>query len=139
MSEIEVPDAVTAKIEQSFAENFGDMPPAAEYLLDAKALAANTEKKEKQTLVKEVAKLKQKLEEQSTYTALSEADPDSLITAPTGEDEDLPPVKTYDVILRVKPQKVDQIKSQIIDGKKCLVIPMEEDEHANVNGVNTIV
>lgn len=139
MSEIEVPDAVTAKIEQSFAENFGDMPPAAEYLLDAKALAANAEKKEKQILVKEVAKLKQKLEEQSTYTALSEADPDSLITAPTGEDEDLPPVKTYDVILRVKPQKVDQIKSQIIDGKKCLVIPMEEDEHANVNGVNTIV
>lgn len=139
MSEIEVPEAVTAKIEQSFAENFGDMPPAAEYLLDAKALAANAEKKEKQTLVKEVAQLKQKLEEQSTYAALSDADFDASTMAQTGDGEDLPPVKTYDVILRVKPQKVDQIKSQIIDGKKCLVIPMDEDEHANVNGVNTIV
>lgn len=139
MSEIEVPEAVTAKIEQSFAENFGDMPPAAEYLLDAKALAANAEKKEKQTLVKEVAQLKQKLEEQSTYAALSDADLDVSRTEQAGEGEDLPPVKTYDVILRVKPQKVDQIKSQIIDGKKCLVIPMEDDEHANVNGVNTIV
>ena len=115
------------------------MPPAAEYLLDAKALAANAEKKEKQTLVKEVAQLKQKLEEQSTYTALSDADSDIPGVEQAGEEEELPPVKTYDVILRVKPQKVDQIKSQIIDGKKCLVIPMEEDEHANVNGVNTIV
>ena len=47
--------------------------------------------------------------------------------------------KTYDVILRVKPEKVSQIKSQTIDGRKSLVIPMEENEHAAVNGVNTTV
>ena len=46
-------------------------------------------------------------------------------------------VKTYDVVLRVKPEKVSQIKSEVINGQKCLVIPMAEDEHANVNGVNT--
>lgn len=86
-----------------------------------------------------MAQLKQKLEEQSTYAAPSDMEFDAPMTDQTDGDEDLPPVKTYDVILRVKPQKVDQIKSQIIDGKKCLVIPMEEDEHANVNGVNTIV
>ena len=48
-------------------------------------------------------------------------------------------VKTYDVVLRVKPEKVSQIKSEVINGQKCLVIPMAEDEHANVNGVNTKV
>lgn len=42
--------------------------------------------------------------------------------------------ENFDVILKVKPQKVDQISYQIINGKKCLIIPMEEDEHANVNG-----
>ena len=47
--------------------------------------------------------------------------------------------KTYDVILRVKPEKVNQIKSETINGQKCLVIPMEENEHAAVNGVNTTV
>lgn len=47
--------------------------------------------------------------------------------------------KTYDVILRVKPEKAAHIKSQMIDGKKCLVIPMEENEHAAINGVNTTV
>ena len=45
----------------------------------------------------------------------------------------------FDVILRVKPQKIGQITSQIIDGKKCIIIPMEEDEHANVNGVTNLL
>lgn len=138
MNTIEIPDEVTAKIEQSFEENFGDVPPEAEFLLDSKALAANTEKKEKQTLQKEVASLKQKLEEQTILAGIPDMDSDSS-SENRSEAEDLPPVKTYDVILRVKPQKVEQIKSQMIDGKKCLVIPMEEDEHANVNGVNTII
>ncbi len=48
-------------------------------------------------------------------------------------------LKTYDVILRVKPEKASQIKSQLIDGQKCLVIPMEENEHAAINGVNTTI
>ena len=47
--------------------------------------------------------------------------------------------KTYDVVLRVKPEKASQIKSQIIDGEKCLVIPMKDNEHATINGVNTTV
>lgn len=45
----------------------------------------------------------------------------------------------YDIILQVKPEKLDQIKSQIIDGKKYLVIPVDDDEQANVNGVNTLI
>lgn len=138
MNTIEIPDEVTAKIEQSFAENFGDVPPEAEFLLDAKALAANSEKKEKQTLQKEVASLKQKLEETTLLAGLTDMDAETA-AKDGGDDENLPPVKTYDVILRVKPQKVEQITSKVIDGKKCLVIPMEEDEHANVNGINTIV
>lgn len=132
MSEIEIPEEITAKIEQSFEESFADMPPAAEYLLDTKLLAANAEKKEKQLLEKEVVELKSQLNQIATAPNMS---------FPTGEkdEEGAPVVKTYDVILRVKPQKADQIRSQIIDGKKCLIIPMEENEHANVNGVNTTV
>ena len=48
-------------------------------------------------------------------------------------------VKTYDVVLHVKPEKASQIKSQVIDGKKCLVIPMDADENINVNGIHTTV
>jgi hypothetical protein len=42
--------------------------------------------------------------------------------------------KNYDIVLHVKPQKVAQIKSQIIDGQKCIVIPVDDNEQANVNG-----
>lgn len=132
VEDIEVPAEVTSKIKQSLEENFADMPPAAEHLLDSKIIAANAEKKEKQLLEKQVVELQQKLEE--TVSNLDMA----LPTDESGSEE-APAVKTYDVILRVKPQKLEQIKSQVIDGRKCLVIPMEEDEHANVNGINTLI
>ena len=65
-----------------------------------------------------------------------------ILTFPSrlrGHGEDVPAVKTYDVILRVKPEKVGQIHSDTINGQKCLIIPMDENEHAAVNGVNTTI
>ena len=46
-------------------------------------------------------------------------------------------IKTYDVVLHVKPEKASQIHAQVINGEKCLVIPMRENENATINGVNT--
>ncbi len=84
-------------------------------------------RREKLDLIHQVENLKQQLNDARSL--------------PVKEDGDEEPsaVKTYDVILRVKPEKVSQIHSQMIDGKKCLVIPMDEDEHAAVNGINTSV
>ena len=45
--------------------------------------------------------------------------------------------KTYDVVLRVKPDKASKIKSQILGDQKYLMIPMDANEHVNLNGVNT--
>lgn len=45
-------------------------------------------------------------------------------------------IKTYDVILRVKPQKESQITTRVIDGQKFILIPMNDNERATVNGVN---
>ena len=45
----------------------------------------------------------------------------------------------YDIVLKVKPEKVSQIKSEVIDGKKYLVIPIDEDEQANVNGIDNLI
>ena len=42
--------------------------------------------------------------------------------------------ENYDIVLHVKPQKVSQIKSEIINGKKCLIIPVDDDEQTTVNG-----
>ena len=85
------------------------------------ALAANEQIQKEKELVAQVEVLQQQLKEKQIEEEADEV------------------VKTYDVVLRVKPEKVSQIKSEVINGQKCLVIPMAEDEHANVNGVNTTV
>ena len=54
-------------------------------------------------------------------------------------DDDSASESGYDIVLQVKPEKVEQIKYQIIDGKKYLVIPVEDDEQANVNGIDGLI
>lgn len=150
-----VPEEISEKIEKTYTEKFGDTPPAAEYLIDTKALAAHAQKKRERELTKQVMLLQEKLESKSNPTSVNNADLNAnlnvvLNAAPvTNEELDIiqetplmeekPSVGHADVVLRVKPEKVTQIKSQIIDGKKCLVIPLDEDEHANVNGINTLL
>jgi len=160
IAESGISEEITAKIEEQFAEEFGDTPPVAEHLIDSKLLAANEQEKEKKELVKQVATLKKKLVEQTGATdldtdssndGLDASDLNSLDAVDTtnveepGHDDTVDDtnlssaLSAYDVVLKVKPQKVTQITSQVINGKKCLVIPMEEDEHANVNGVTTLI
>ena len=127
LAESGVTEEQAAVIEQTYENVFGEEVPVAEHLVDPKLVEANARRKEKLELVQQVENLKQQLEETRTLP-VEESDGD-----------DVPAVKTYDVILRVKPEKVDQIHSQVIDGRKCLVIPMDEDEHAAVNGVNTTI
>ena len=59
---------------------------------------------------------------------MSENFPDEVTTDLSGQT-------ACDVILRVSPEKAPYIKSEIIDGQKCLIIPVEEDEQINLNGV----
>ena len=127
LAESGVSEDQAAVIEKNYGEVFGEDAPAAEHLVDPKLVEANAKRKEKLELIQQVESLKQQLEE----TRALPVEPE--------DGEDVPAVKTYDVILRVKPEKVSQIHSEIINGRKCLVIPMEEDEHAAVNGVNTTV
>ena len=45
--------------------------------------------------------------------------------------------RNYDVVFFVKPETAYEIHASVIDGQKCIVIPMEENEQATINGVNT--
>lgn len=111
MAESGVPKPAAEIIEQSYREEFADEEPPLAHLIDNKAVEEGSRLRQQKELVQKVADL----------------------------EEQLGDVKTYDVILRVKPEKEALIKSQIIDGKKCIVIPMEESEHAIINGTNTSV
>lgn len=114
-----------AVIQKQYKDVFSEELPAAEQLVDPKLVEANAKRQDRLELVHQVENLKHQLEETRSL--------------PVDDDDSVDAVKTYDVILRVKPEKVGQIHSDIINGQKCLIIPMEEDEHAAVNGVNTTV
>ena len=136
LADSEISEEKAAKIEKSVDEAFGEKPPAAENVIDSKALVQNELRVEKMALEDQVGTLTVQLNEKDE--ALAERT-SQLIEKQDEIDNYIAETKTYDVVLRVKPEKASQIKSQVINGQKCLVIPMDEDEHATINGVNTTV
>lgn len=136
LADSEISEEKAAKIEKSVDEAFGEKPPAAENVIDSKALVQNELRVEKMALEDQVGTLTVQLNEKDE--ALAERT-SQLIEKQEEIDNYIAETKTYDVVLRVKPEKAAQIKSQVINGQKCLVIPMGEDEHATINGVNTTV
>ncbi len=106
-------------IKEVVLEEFADELPEVANLIDNKELEKNAKEREKKELVKEVASLK---------TEIKRMESENI----SGDD-----VKTYDVVVRVKPEKALKIRSQVIGDQKCLVIPMDDNENVNVNGVNT--
>lgn len=43
-------------------------------------------------------------------------------------------IETPDVIIKVNPDRADLVETRVIDGRQCLVIPV--DDHIEVNGIN---
>ena len=161
LADSKVPEEIAAQIETVYEQAFGDTPPVVDHLIDSKVLKESAQRRKELELEEKVQILQEKLEETTKSASLqalrvdsssqNEMEDDALEAASFDPDEAAAPVEDgtlseasaektgalYDVILRVKPQKLDQIKSEIIDGKKCIIIPMEEDEQANVNGITT--
>ena len=77
--------------------------------------------------------------EYSSETDLKESPESNLEESEDKNLEDTNGLLNYDVILQVKPEKIPQIKSQIIDGQKCIVIPINENEQTTVNGLDDLI
>lgn len=101
------------KITASYESFFEDTLPDAQELLDAKAIKNNEVHVEKKQLQEKVVDLTKKLEDAGVITS-------------DGTD--------IDVVVKVTPEKVEEIHTAFVDGKRCLVIPMKEDEEAKING-----
>ena len=164
-----VPEDITTEIEKSYVENFGDDLPLAENLIDTKALKANAQRRKEKHLEKQVELLKNELDEIKSEVSLEPETENTILQETTNDSDDINEEpneselssinepenissekdkdanlnhndeNNYDIILQVKPEKVSQIKSQIIDGEKCIVIPMKETEQAKVNGLDNLL
>lgn len=115
LAECGVSEDLVEKIQASYEENFSEEPPVVEHLLDKKILAENEKNKATKVLVEQIQVLQERLQE----------------TVKTNSEE-------YDLVLKVKDEKINQIKTQIIDGKKCIVIPVDEFEQTTINGRSDI-
>ncbi len=131
-----MPEEKASRIEKGVEEAFGEKPPIAENVIDSKALEQNVIRIEKQELESQVSTLSTQLNEKN---AQLEERTTQLLEKQEEIDNYIAETKTYDVVLRVKPEKANQIHSSVINGQKCLVIPMNENEHATINGINTTV
>lgn len=129
-----VPEETTTKIEESYIECFGSDLPLAENLIDAKVLKYKEQKKKEDDLIKQVEILKNRLKQAELEIAT-----DSDEALKDNEDTNNIQSNNYDIILQVKPDKVPQIKSEIIDGQKYIIIPIENNEQTTVNGINDLI
>lgn len=131
-----VSDEISTKIENSYEETFGKDLPLAENLIDTKLLKANAHKKKEEALIKQVEVLEEKLEivkkESDINTSKSDENKEetnSIDDKLNNNDPD-----NYDVVLHVKPDKISKIKTELINGQRCIVIPIDENEQATING-----
>ena len=77
--------------------------------------------------------------EEITENNLEEILETDIEKVPDASSEDNNVTPHYDVILQVKPEKISQIKSQIINGQTCMVIPINDDEQTTVNGLENLI
>ena len=108
MKNIEIPEHVSEKIEKSFQEEFVDEPPVCEQMLDSKALSLCEQRKKEKELQHQIVTLQKRL---------NDSQEEGQIT------------------LNVSPEKASEITADFIDGQRCLIIPINENEHATVNGI----
>lgn len=97
-------------IKEICKEEFADEEPMIENLIDHKALEKNMQIKKERELVKEVASLKEKL-----------------------ENAQINPTAT-DIILSVDPERAEQILSRVIDNQRYVMIPIEDSDTLTING-----
>ena len=119
-------------MDQVYGNYFEDDLPQADRILDPKIIKKGEQMKKEQALTKQVENLMIKLEEVQSKPQVTDEDED--IDSAEADGEQGNSKKEYDISLQVKPEKVSQIKAQVIDGKKCIVIPVDDNEEATVNG-----
>lgn len=132
MAQVEMPEEAREIIQAAFADRFGDLPPQAQNVVDQKLVKESVQRLRTLELEEQVTDLKGKLETQSV--ALSEAR--SAAQAAMAANPSVEGEQDASISLRVTPQKAKQIHAQLISGVKYLVVPLENGESTQINGVD---
>lgn len=132
LREANVADEISKQIQDNFEEAFAneeDIPTISSVIDEKKVNAAKKEKLE-EILTEQIEDLQKELVEKTFDAVAKSTDADEL-SSESGFSQ------SYDIILRVKPDKVPKIHADTIDGQRVMVIPLSDDEYINLNGINT--
>lgn len=109
------------RIKDGIEDAFGDKMPEVEHVIDEKALEQNVLRMEKVELEHEVANLQKQLNNK-------QAEVDACTT---GKSRD-------NILVYVPENKPIQVRAEMVNGKKCIIIPME-DENIIINGSEMVL
>lgn len=138
LAKSDIPDATVTAIQEHFTEEFSDKPPVIKNLVNEKEIEKNNKIKKEIKLLEEVSSLKQELKDTKQENLEKTEQIETLVSMETPLDEEK--AKDWaEVFLRMKPDKAQKVKAQTIEGQKYLLIPMEDDEQINLNGVATSI
>lgn len=123
--EAEIPEKVREQIGKSYAHTFGEQPPAAQNVLDSRLVEEGAVREHTAALEQKVAVLQQELAQHAA-------------SADEENKDDVPWVTggSINIELRVPEERASAIRTGIVEGRKCLLVPIEDDEEACVNGKN---
>ncbi len=147
-AESDIPEEVRERIEQSCAEVFGDAPPAVTTVFDAKlaekgAQRANTIRLERkiEDLSQQIAEMEgadgsEEKPEADAEEALEASEKDSTQERPSGDSGTPLWEDNGGIVLHMPEDKASRVRTEAIDGQRYLLIPLDEDEAASINGEN---
>ncbi len=149
-AEADIPEEVRERIEQSCAEVFGDTPPAVTTVFDAKLAEKGAQRANTIRLERKIEDLSQKIAEMEESGGAEEGKPEADTEGEDGVSEtedtqehpsgnsDIPPWDDNGggIVLRMPEDKASRVRTEAIDGQRYLLIPLDEDEAASINGEN---
>lgn len=131
IAQVDMPEEAREIIQDAFQNEFGDVPPQAQNVVDEKLVEESTQRIRTAELEGQVTELKEQLH--VTARELTEAK--SAAAAAMTANPSIEGEEDVSISLRVTPQKARQIHAQMISGVKYLVVPLENGESTQINGV----
>lgn len=137
MADSGVPEPIANVIEEAYQAEFAEEPPVVDSIVDKKTIAENMKKHEQKALANQVLALQTAIEEKEA--AIAEKD-----TVIKQQNQELSIVSTpelsqqsaVDVVVKVKADRASQVTAKVIDGTSYLVIPVEDNFHIKINGID---
>ena len=131
IAQVDMPEEAREIIQDAFQEEFGDVPPQAQNVVDEKLVEQSVQRIRTAELEEQVTDLKEQLNVRSQE--LSEAK--TAAAAAMAANPSIEGEEDVSISLRVTPQKAKQIHAQMISGVKYLVVPLENGESTQINGL----